>query len=137
MRVDGSVAATGGSGFQCGSGGAGGAIFISCVHFSGSGAGALLAQGGNSGPWVDMGGGGGGRIAVWYGQLAAAAAQKITNGQENLVADLFIADNSPAFAGSISVAGGTNLLTVSTHAGEPGTVRFLRLLPRGVLIQVQ
>jgi hypothetical protein len=60
VRIDGIVSANGSNGVEYAAGGSGGAIYITCRYFEGTGT--LRANGGSG---ASAGGAGGGRIAVW------------------------------------------------------------------------
>lgn len=74
VRVDGSISANGSAGIEYNGAGSGGAIYITCRIFEGSGT--LYANGGNG---ASSGGGGGGRIAVWRGNTNTCATE-VTGG---------------------------------------------------------
>jgi hypothetical protein len=71
VMVRGTITADGGAGLDaCSGGGSGGAIFIRCTTLGGTGDGLLSARGGNASQPLYAGGGGGGRIALDYQNLA-------------------------------------------------------------------
>jgi hypothetical protein len=128
LTLDGEINVGGGraAGATRGGGGSGGAILIDCRTFSGGASGRLLAYGGDAATTTICGGGGGGRIAVWFGEpyTPQVAASR-----------LVITETAPdSYAGSVSVANGSGYAS-ETEYSEPGTVRFVRVLPmQGTLL---
>jgi hypothetical protein len=121
VTVNGTLSANGDFGDYAAGGGSGGGIFVTCNAFAGDGV--MRVRGGDGqyyNPVYWAGGGGGGRIAIWYG---------VTEGQRSaLLADpdhppagRYVVTNSYAlFVGSCDVVGGTGYSN-----GLPGTVVFL------------
>lgn len=122
VRVNGAITANGGNGGTYNGGGAGGSIFISCNTFEGSGTGALSAKGGDKGAvYTSLGGGGGGRIAVWYSVPAEYAAGIAAGSNMKKAA---VSDSHPDFLGATTRDGGTGY-----NDGEPGTIVFITVPP--------
>ena len=107
LRVDGTINANGASGSANAAGGAGGSIWLTSYIFGGSGS--LMANGGN-GTAANGSGGGGGRIAIW----------RVRDVVMNV---------------STSVVGGTG--NGSGGAGDPGTVTWIQLNPRGSVVIIR
>ena len=86
LTVDGLMTANGGGGGYDGGGGSGGGIYVKCKRFLGATSGYIAANGGlpSDGQWA--GGGGGGRIAIFYGVAngyQGAYPVAMTNGTGN------------------------------------------------------
>jgi len=115
-------------------GGSGGGILLLAQSFSGSGI--LTADGGN-GRW-NASGGGGGRIATWYGSYTEAERTKILNGEEDQILAAYYALGETTFSGSASVEGGFDIFDNSS-TGEVGTVvfRYYVTPPSGTVILIQ
>ncbi len=119
VTVKGSITANGGNHKQTyeGAGGSGGAIFISCKSFGGSGA--LRANGGigqNTGT-RRYGGGGGGRIAVWVA-VPDSLHDEVASGDTRRVD---VASIWPTFEGSVTVAGGAGYVNTDPGVEPPRT----------------
>lgn len=127
--VNGTVSADGESDIKCYVGaGSGGTILFDCRTFSGNENGLLSACGGNglglsNGRMV--GGGGGGRIAVWTGRPwgAGAKLKHCTIKEEPVVSS----PASPVYLGRTAVDGGVDSYrpTSTIGWGMPGSVRFV------------
>lgn len=119
--VNGALSANGQKGLTHG-GGSGGAIHLQCRQFTGGTNSLMQADGGAGKGTAD----GGGRIAVWFGEpyTPQVAASR-----------LVITETAPdSYAGSVSVANGSGYAS-ETEYSEPGTVRFVRVLPmQGTLL---
>ena len=129
MNADGEDANWAFNGNTLGMGGAGGTILLDCGRFVGGETGVLSARGGGHVvPTVDVniGAGGGGRIAIWCGAPWEAGLR-----QSRIVKDtspLSGAEVSESFSytGSFSVAGGvaTGDYALAKNNGGDGTIWF-------------
>lgn len=127
MVVDGTISANGGNGGQYNGGGSGGSILlIAGESFTGGASGIVRANGGNRGSaYTSLGGGAGGRIAIWHRAHTIDNDVRETLMQGGLVDRLEITETLPAYLG-IATASAAEL----SHAPpQDGTVVFLRRLP--------
>lgn len=122
LQVDGTITVDGG--LYVGNhsaGGSGGGIFLMGRRFQGSDTGRMTARGGNgySSAYNDAGGGGG-RIAVWFGDIS----------DENVPSNrLVISTNPPpSYTGIFDVGGGTTYS--GSRPGQPGTVQLFKFCDR-------
>ena len=126
--LKGSITADGQIGHTDGSDGcgAGGSIFIRCLEFDGL-SGTILARGGSK---AEDAGGGGGRIALWIGDIGPADETNIINN----ISKHFVFTNNPAgYLQSASVDGG-----IGEYSGSPGTMFFAeKLPPAGTVISIR
>jgi len=138
VTVDGLISADGGPAGQglYGGGGAGGGVFIACRTFSGGANAAIRARGGN-GETVSSGDGGGGRIAVWYGESMTAAKRAIVLAG-GIPPGIAITNEYDGFTGLLSVTNGTGgYQDPSWEEARPGTIVFIMNgAPKGTLIMV-
>jgi len=118
--MNGTLSATASSGSgQYNGGGSGGGILVICSTFQGGTVASMNVNGGPKGTgYTTLGGGGGGRIAVWYGTISSADKQKIFNNQP--VVGLVVSNSYVNYLGTILKNGGTGY-----DNGDPGTAVFL------------
>mgnify|MGYP001565441437 CR=1 FL=1 len=120
MIVNGTLTANGQNGYSWhGGGGSGGAIWITCRNFAGSGL--MRANGGDK--HGSGGSGGGGRIAVWY-NVPESQWSAIAQGSMYRVV---VTNNLMSYSGSTVVNPGLD----GSYTPQPstGTVVFLTVLP--------
>jgi len=125
ITLNGKINASGNSAWEIhGGGGSGGGIFIKCRNFSGNTNGILKAEGGN-GSYAGSGGGGG-RIAVWFGKPVPPSIIPMII--SNLPVPYLVYINSSSnFTGYISTKGGApgHYDTSPPMWGGTGTVKFI------------
>jgi len=135
VQVDGTITANGSNpiwDINYSGAGSGGGIFVICQTFGGGASSLLSAKGGNSNAGY-TGAGGGGRIAVWYGEPATPTvrSQLFAGQTPNFV---YTTNDYSGFSGSKDIAGGT-----AWSNGALGSVVFLTYIPppAGSLILVR
>ena len=122
ITLDGTITANGENGGQYNGGGSGGSIFIRGYNVKGGGIAILRANGGNRGTgYTNLGGGAGGRIAVWY-KVTPGDYAKILSGA--LVKRVQTFSAFAGYAGAVTADGGAGY-----ENGSTGTVVFLTLEP--------
>jgi hypothetical protein len=135
VAIHGVITADGESGVTYNGGGAGGSIFIISQTFRGDPTGSVTARGGARGtgyPTI-LGGGGGGRIAVWHGDRSETDRAALLTGQ--YVKSVVITASHPPFQGLISAEPG---LHNAIYAGpDAGSVVFLRKFQLGTVLTVR
>jgi len=136
--VNGTFTASGGWGARYYySGGSGGGIFLTSQGPFVGGTGAVFNVAGGNATWYGAysGGGGGGRIAVWFG-MPDSVKQRILTAPDNpsVQRSLIVMTNVySGFLGTNTVDGG-----IGYSNGTPGTVRFLTVdLQKGTLFFLQ
>ncbi len=130
VRLDGTLTANGATGGIYGGGSAGGSIWVSSARFTGGTTGRVLANGGNAGntTWYQVGGGGGGRIALAQGMSEAIMAELAALGEspKAQVTTPFV-----AFEGQTQVAVGQQGSQSTEPPGEAGSVRWVHGFGQG------
>ena len=120
--------------------GSGGGIFIVCESFSGNENGVLSANGGiDDDAGYGSSGGGGGRIAVWYGVSSDQKETLLTDPDNaaSLYASVEISDTYDGFSTNVFVRGGT-AADPDSDDGDPGTAIFLTVPPpRGTILIIR
>ena len=135
IRVDGEMNADGEdanwafNGNTLGMGGAGGTMLLDCGRFVGGETGVLSARGGGHVvPTVDVniGAGGGGRIAIWCGEPWEEGLKRRRIVMDVVPLSTEEVSESFSYAGSYSVAGGvaTGEYAQAKNNGDDGTVWF-------------
>jgi len=143
VRVDGEINVSGQPNVTYGtmdffdhfSSGAGGTIHLAGSTFAGAATAKLTARGGNAMTGKNgyvSGGGGGGRIALWFGQEYAGVRHRVRHATAATAAT--VAEGFANWHGSVDVGGGTNAVPCNTSYtlseplpdswGEDGTVTY-------------
>ena len=131
VAVNGLIEANGSSSGYYNGSGSGGGVFIKSETFQGSATSVLRANGGK----VNQGGsGGGGRIAIWYGELADVDRAAILAGEVDFGDRLTATTTYAPFLGTAEALKGAD-----NEGAEDGTVYFINVIPAklGTLIIIQ
>jgi hypothetical protein len=133
VQLDGTILVNAVNGSQYNGGGSGGSILIYSGTFRGAATGSLRAEGGDRGTAYpgSLGGGGGGRIAVWINVPQAQRDQYLT-GNTNVV---MVNTTNRFFLGTVSVSNGLScFMPPDVRAPDYGTALFFTPNPnRGTM----
>jgi|GEM_PF-888749 len=137
IQLDGRLSADGQNGGAYNGGGSGGAIMVRCGGRLTGGTNAVIrARGGARGSgYTTIGGGGGGRVAVWI-QAAESEKPRILAGDKHR---LVFTNSWKYFFGTMSATNGTSYKNPPDPAAPgPGTALFLIVMPKaGTLLIVR
>ena len=118
--------------------GSGGGILLACRTFLPSETTRLSADGGDVTINYNMGGGGGGRIAVWTGEISSENRARLIAGLPVIQGTLVVSGAYPGLSESQATVAGGEVVDAPERNGGDGTIVFLKILPPpGTLITVR